>query len=84
MAPFSVELWLLLALIGAAAVLALLGRIAQAIEDEKIVHLARIKADELRRSYAAQLAAQKSQGEVIEVDIVEDEPVAPPAAALAA
>ncbi len=84
MTSFPLELWLLLGLIGVASVLAVLGRLAQAIEDEKVAHLSHLKADELRRSYAAQLAAQKNTGEVFEVDIVEDEPASPPAAAAAA
>jgi hypothetical protein len=75
MPAFSPELWVLLALVGGAAVLGVLGRIAQAIEDEKSSHLAQIKAEQLRRHYAAQLAS-KIQGEIIEVDEVQEAPVA--------
>jgi hypothetical protein len=76
MAPFSPEVWSLLALIGVGAILATLGRMSSAIEDEKSSHDTRIKADHLRRQYAAQFAAQKSHKEVIEVDVVEDAPSA--------
>jgi hypothetical protein len=77
MAPLSGEVWIALALITAAGILSVLGRIASTIEDEQTGHDARVSAEKLRRHYAEQLAAQQAaDSEVIEVDIVEDEPAA--------
>lgn len=80
MTPFSAELWLLLGLIAFGAVLAVLGRMAGAIEEGKHLHDVKVTADRLRRQYAAQLAAQQGDQELGEVDIVEDEPAVAKAA----
>jgi hypothetical protein len=72
---FSAELWVVLGLLGLLAVLTMLGRLAAAIDDEKRAFEAQQEALRLKKRYAAQLAAQQSD-EVIEVDVIEDEPPA--------
>ncbi|MEX2217532.1 MAG: hypothetical protein WD749_02130 [Phycisphaerales bacterium] len=74
MATFPVWVWVVLGLVAVATVVAVLGRLAAAVEDEKRLHDARVIADRLRRQYAAQLAAQHTQHEVIEVEVIEDGP----------
>lgn len=55
----SADVWLVLALIGAGAVLALLGHLAGCIEDGKRLHDATVEAEHLRQRYAAQLAEER-------------------------
>ena len=73
MTTFSSELWVVLGLLGLLAVLTMLGRLAAAIEDEKRAFEAHQEAVRVRKQYAAQLAAQQSDG-VIEVEVIEEPP----------
>jgi hypothetical protein len=76
----AVELWIVLAGVGAVAVLTMLGRIAAAIEDDKLAYDMHQEAHRLRQRYAAQLAAERNREPILEVDVIEEEPPARAAA----
>ena len=70
MPELPMEAWLAFGIIAAAAVLALLYSVATAVRVETHIHDTRIKARDLKRAYAAQLAeleAKKALDQNIEI-----------------
>jgi hypothetical protein len=68
MVSFSLAVWALIGGVAVVGLLAVLYTFAETIRCERQVHDSKIRAERLRLQYAAQLASQPRDEEVIEVD----------------
>ncbi len=74
MAPFPLEVWTVIGLISAAAVLAILGAAAHARKEECRRHDLKVRVHELRAAYQRRLAELRRGAEAfVEAELVEDE-----------
>ena len=75
MVSFPALLWLTMAAIGAACVVAFLHYLAVALENERRVETLKAECAELRTRFARQLQQAAARADIIEVSPIEDEPL---------
>lgn len=78
MSPLPAGTWIVAGAITFIAVISILKTLAAAVQEQTAAEELRQRVRTLRRQYAKRIAEMRSGEEIIEVDVVENEPAAAP------